>query len=134
MTNNKPFVKNLNEEDDFIQTIELELEDGTFEECEVLDILEIDGKSYVALLPLDGNEYYVYECKGLDEENIEIVTIEDDEEHEKIISAFENYFNDDDDDDDDYYDEIGYDEDDDIEDDEEDDEDDDDDDDDDDDE
>jgi len=93
MTDNKPFVKNLHEEDDLIQTIEIELENGTIEECEILDILEVDGKSYVALLPLDSNEYFVYECKGMDDENIDILNIEDDEEHTKVINAFEEYFN-----------------------------------------
>ena len=93
MTEEKPTVNEQDEMEDFIQTIELELEDGTIEECEVLDIIEVDGKSYVALLPLEGNEYHVYECKGLDEENIEIVNIEDDDVLTKVINAFEEYFN-----------------------------------------
>ncbi|MCL2064249.1 MAG: DUF1292 domain-containing protein [Candidatus Cloacimonetes bacterium] len=93
MTDNKPIEDTYEDDVDFIQTIELELEDGTIEECEVLEIIEIDGKSYVALLPMDGNEYYVYECRKLDEENIEIVTIEDEEEFTKAINTFEEYFN-----------------------------------------
>ena len=126
MSENKPYEENLNEEEEIIQTIELELEDGTIEECEILDILEVDGKSYIALLPMEGNEYYVYECKATDEENCEIINIEDDAVHEKVIKAFEEYYSeeyddedyDDDDDDDDEEDDDDYDDDEDYEDDE----------------
>ena len=99
MSNNEPIVEDLNEDSEYIQTIDLELEDGTIEECEVLDILEVDGKSYVALLPLEGNEYYVYECRFPDDENIEILNVEDEDEHAKVLAVFEEYFNEGSDDD-----------------------------------
>ena len=84
-----------NEEDEMehIHTVELELEDGTIEECEVLDIIEVEGKSYVALLPLDKDEYYVYGVRE-DGDEIEILNIDDEVEYEKVITAFEQYFDD----------------------------------------
>ena len=89
-----------------IRTVELELEDGTIEECEVLDVIEVEGKSYVALLPLDKDEYYVYGVVE-DGDEVEILNIENEEEYEKAVRAFEEYFDDDDfeddDDDDEYY-------------------------------
>jgi len=101
--------------DEFIQTIMLDLEDGTTEECEILEIIEVDGKAYVALLPLDKDEYHVYGVVEHGEE-IEILNIEDEDEYEKVVKAFEEYFDDedyddedddeeDDDDEDDYEDE-----------------------------
>ena len=80
-----------NDEMEHIHTVELELEDGTIEECEVLDIIEVEGKSYVALLPLDKDEYYVYGVQE-DGEDIEILNIENEEEYEKAVRAFEEYF------------------------------------------
>ena len=84
---------NANEENEMehIHTVELELEDGTTEECEVLDIIEVEGKSYVALLPLDKDEYYVYGVREEGDE-IEILNIDDEVEYEKVITAFEQYF------------------------------------------
>ena len=84
----------INEEDStFVRTIEIELEDGTIEECEVLEpMMEIDGKKYVALLPLDDNEFHVFECISMDDESIEISSIEDEDVEEKVIVAFEEYF------------------------------------------
>jgi len=92
-------INNLNDNETVeIETIQLELEDGTIEECEVLDILEIDDKNYVSLLPLDTDEYCVYACNMVGEE-IEIINIEDDDEYEKVIRVFEDYYTNIDDDD-----------------------------------
>jgi hypothetical protein len=83
-------------EQEYIETVELELEDGTIEECEVLDIIEVEGKSYVALLPLDKDEYYVYGVLE-DGEDMEIINIDDEVEYEKAVRAFEEYFDDEED-------------------------------------
>ena len=85
------------DEQDYIQTVMLELEDGSTEECEVLEVLEIDGKEYIALLPLEKEEYYIYGFKSHGDE-IEIINIEDSEEFEKVVNAFDEYFNEEDDD------------------------------------
>ena len=88
------------DEMEHIRTVELELEDGTIEECEVLDVIEVEGKYYVAWLPLDKDEYYVYGVEE-DGDDVEILNIDNEEEYEKVVRAFEEYFDDDDFDDDD---------------------------------
>jgi hypothetical protein len=88
---NKELENSLDDEMIEIETISLELEDGTIEECEVLDMLEIEGKTYVSLLPLDTDEYYVYGCKVIDED-LEIINIESDVEYEKIVNIFEEFY------------------------------------------
>jgi len=81
------------DDQDYVLTIDVELEDGTMEECEILDVIEFEGKQYVALLPMDSNEYHVYECSNIDDESISIASIEDEALFEKVITAFEEYFN-----------------------------------------
>lgn len=80
-----------NEEHDEILTLTIELEDGSSEECEILKVLEINGKSYVALLPLEKEEYMVFGCVEHGEE-VEIINIENEEEYENVVNAFEDYF------------------------------------------
>ena len=96
MKDRKEFIEE-NDDTEFIETISLELEDGTIEECEVLDILEIDGKKYISLLPLDSDEYFIYECKVVNDE-IEIINITDNNVYEKVMSEFEEYYSFDDED------------------------------------
>jgi hypothetical protein len=76
-----------------IQVVSLEMADGTTEECEILATLDIDDKTYVALLPMEKVEYYIFECR-IDQENdeIEIINIEDTAINEKVISAFGDLF------------------------------------------
>ena len=89
-----------NEDIEEIETITLEKEDGSTEECEILGIIEFENKKYIALLPMDKDEYYVFEAiiPDGDEEHIEIIPIEDEEIFEKVINEFDAEFNDDEDD------------------------------------
>jgi hypothetical protein len=79
------------EDHDEIMTLTLELEDGTTEECEILKVLDFEGKTYIALLPFEKDEYLVYGCVEHGEE-IELLNIEDEKEFEKVVDAFEEYF------------------------------------------
>ena len=71
--------------------ITLEFDDGESVECEPLGIFEVDGKEYAALVPLDEDleDVYLYEYKESGEE-FELIDIEDDEEFEKVVAEFEN--------------------------------------------
>jgi len=90
------------DETEEIETVTLEMENGTTEECEILDTVELDGKMYVALLPLDKDEYLIYECKvGTEQDEIEIINIQNPDEYEKVVHAFEELFEYEDDDEDD---------------------------------
>ena len=43
------------EEMDEEMTVELELDDGTNVTCAIIAILEVEGKDYIVLMPLDEN-------------------------------------------------------------------------------
>ena len=81
-----------NEDDMFIT---LEMEDGSEEECVVLDIFELNGKEYIALAPAEPDEdeeesdvyFYAYAEDG-DGEPI-LSDIEDDDEFEAVCDRFD---------------------------------------------
>lgn len=98
-----------------IEVYTLTDEDGQEGEFELIGSLDIDGQSYVALLPLDKDEGeedeedYGFVILKVTEENGEevFVSIDDDEEFERVADAFEDelvadidYDNEEDDDDD----------------------------------
>lgn len=74
-------------------TVTLTLEDDTELECVVLTTFEAGGRSYIALLPMEGEdadtgEVYLYRYSETDGEP-ELDNIEDDEEYEIVADAFE---------------------------------------------
>ena len=80
-------------------TVTLTLEDGTDLECVVLTIFEADGKDYIALLPLDGNEYedgevFLYRYKENADGTPELDNILSDEEYEIVADAFDELLDD----------------------------------------
>jgi uncharacterized protein YrzB (UPF0473 family) len=97
----------LRDNDDLIpeeeMTVELELDDGTTANCAVITILEVDGKDYIALLPVDENGenkdgevwFYRYE-EDENDPNVEPVLnyIEDDDEYEAVADAFDEFLDD----------------------------------------
>ena len=81
-------------------TVELELDDGTVVNCAVITILEVDGKDYIVLLPLDekGDNadgevwFYRYEENEEDPNEEPVLTyIEDDDEYEAVADAFDEF-------------------------------------------
>lgn len=79
--------------------VELELDDGSVISCDVITVLEVDGKDYIALLPKkDGNdeesEVWFY---GLKEDpsdpNVEpeLIFIEDEAEYEAVADKFDEF-------------------------------------------
>lgn len=80
-------------------TVTLELDEGTVT-CAIITILEVDGRDYIVLMPLDENgqnddgEVWIYrysENPDDPNEEPEIEYIEDDEEYEKVEDAFDEY-------------------------------------------
>ena len=78
-------------------TVTLEFDDGDVE-CAVITILEVSGKDYIVLLPLDENgdnedgEVWFYGYKENENdpnEEPELIYIEDDEEYEIASDAFD---------------------------------------------
>ncbi|MBR3769511.1 MAG: DUF1292 domain-containing protein [Lachnospiraceae bacterium] len=81
-------------------TVELTLEDGETVNCAIVTILEVDGKDYIALLPLDENnenedgEVWFYEySENPDDPNEEPVLnfIEDDDVYEMVADKFDEF-------------------------------------------
>ena len=74
-----------------METLTLTLDDDTELECGVLGVFEvegIEGKEYIALLPLEDETVLLYEYKE-DEEGIELLNIESDEDFDKVSAAFD---------------------------------------------
>lgn len=87
---------NLDEE----MTVELELEDGSNVVCSVITILEVVGKDYIVLLPLDeegnnedGEVWFYRYSENPDDPNEEpgLGFIDSDEEYEAVADAFDEY-------------------------------------------
>lgn len=79
--------------------VELDLEDGTVK-CSIVTIFEVNGKDYIALLPLDESgentdgEVWIYGYK--EDENDpnaepELIFIDDEEEYEAASDAFDEF-------------------------------------------
>lgn len=84
------------EEEDM--TVDITLEDDTVVTCEVVTILEVEGKDYIVLLPTDveddDQEVWIYRyTENPDDPNEEPVLeyIEDDDEYEVVADAFDEY-------------------------------------------
>lgn len=74
--------------------IYLTFEDDEEVECEVVGVFEVEGKEYIALLPVDEDEVFLYEYKDLGDE-FDLIPIEDDKELELVSEAYFELFEDD---------------------------------------
>ena len=86
-------------EEQELETMTLTLEDDTEIQCAVLGVFDvegIEGKEYIALLPEDDETVLIYEYKELENDGIELLTIEDDAEFDKVSEAFDSIFDDED--------------------------------------
>ncbi len=82
--------KNNEEFDELDSRIILNDEDGNEVEFEFLDIVELDGKEYVVLLPveeIEKGEVVVFRIEGEGEDE-SYVSLEDEEEAERVFAAF----------------------------------------------
>ena len=87
-------------EDQELETMTLTLEDDTELQCAILGIFDvkgIEGKEYIALLPEDDETVLIYQYNEIDDDKFELLTIEDDDEFDKVSSSFDSLFNDEDD-------------------------------------
>ena len=81
-------------------TVDLTLDDGTEVTCAIVTIMEVEGKDYIALLPLDENKenedgevwFYDY-SENPDDPNEEPVLgyIEDDDVYEMVSDKFDEF-------------------------------------------
>ena len=80
-----------NEKDDIYTLTD---EDGNESEFEYLGEITIDDNNYLALIPLDGEDDEYVILKVTTDENGEemLVTIDDDDEFDRVADAFEDTF------------------------------------------
>jgi Protein of unknown function (DUF1292). len=81
-----------------LETMFLTLDDDTEMECGILGIFAvegIEGKEFIALLPLEDETVLLYEYKE-DAEGVALDSIDDDAEFEKVSEAFYELFDDED--------------------------------------
>lgn len=71
-------------------TVTLLLENDEELECAILNIFEVDGQKYIALLPENDNEPFFYRYIETDDEP-ELGMIEDDDEFEAVADAFDEW-------------------------------------------
>ena len=79
-----------------LETMFLTLDDDTEMECGILGEFEVEGlegKEYIALLPLEDETVLLYEYKEVGDE-IELNVIEDDDEFDKVSNAFYDMYED----------------------------------------
>lgn len=84
------------EEELEMDTLTLTLDDDSELECGILGVFSVDGlegKEYIALLPLEDETVLLYEYKE-DENGIELLNIESDEDFDKVSNAFSELFDD----------------------------------------
>lgn len=79
---------------EFDDTVTLTLDDGEEVECAVIAIYPVDGKDYIALLPMEGDEaetgeVYLYRYEEDEDGNPSLTNIEEDEEYEVAADAFD---------------------------------------------
>lgn len=82
--------------DDEMDTIYLNLEDGTDVECGILGIFEVEDNEYMALWAIEEDEVLLF-AYDEDGEEFELNPIEDDEEFELVSQAYYALFSDDED-------------------------------------
>ncbi|NLK37798.1 MAG: DUF1292 domain-containing protein [Epulopiscium sp.] len=70
-----------------LETMFLTLDDDTEVECGILGVFEVEGKEYIALLPLEDETVLLY-AYSEDGDDIQLDVIEDDETFEKVSNAF----------------------------------------------
>ena len=67
-------------------------EEGKEEDFEVIMTLDVEGQEYAILLPIDASDdddAYIFKIIYEGEEDYMLVAIEDDEEYENVVAAYE---------------------------------------------
>lgn len=64
------------------------------QECFLIDIFSVDSQDYIALVPMDSEELYIfrYDSSEDDEENISLLAIEDEKELDEVYDLFFHYW------------------------------------------
>ncbi|MDO4647151.1 MAG: DUF1292 domain-containing protein [Eubacteriales bacterium] len=76
--------------------IQIELDEGGLLECVVLLVYEVNGKNYIAIQPVEGqddpeSDIYFYGYEEDEEGNPLLSNIEDDDEFDAVVDRFDEY-------------------------------------------
>ncbi|MBP5349404.1 MAG: DUF1292 domain-containing protein [Clostridia bacterium] len=84
--------KNLPEEEEEVDVFTLTDEEGNEEQFEVLGSIELDGKVYYALTSVEGqnDEYVILRLEGEEGDEVTLVTVDDDDEFDRVADEFED--------------------------------------------
>lgn len=73
----------------------LTLDDGSTLECEIISIFPVENQNYIALLPVEtpagyeDNDVLLYRYTELENDEVDLQTIETDDEFERVADAFD---------------------------------------------
>jgi hypothetical protein len=80
--------KDMNYEEEMDEILTITLEDDTELDCHILLTYDLDDKNYIALLPVDSEEVYLYSYVELEDGELELSNIEDKDEFSKAADEF----------------------------------------------
>ena len=75
-----------------VHTVTLELENGEELVCPIIEIFEVDGKEYIALLHPEDEVALLYGFIEHEDESLELTEIVSDEEYALVSEAFNTMF------------------------------------------
>lgn len=79
-----------------VHTVTLELENGEELVCPIIEIFEVEGKEYIALLHPEEEIAMLYGFVEHEDESLELTEIVSDEEYELVSEAFNSIFDEED--------------------------------------
>lgn len=82
---------------DHHDSIKLEFDDGEELDCPILELFEIEGQEYIALLHPVEETALLYRFEDNGDGTIDLTSIEDDEEYELVSETFISFLEDEDD-------------------------------------
>ena len=86
------------EHEEEMETMTLTLDDDTELECGIIGVFDVDGKEYIALLPLEDETVLIYEYNEKEDGDVKLGLIEDDDVFEKVSNTFYEIWDDEEDD------------------------------------
>ena len=78
-----------------MEVLALTDEDGSIVEFEFIGTVELDGKEYYALIPLEDNDegaYIILRAEDAEDGDVNLVTIDDDDEYDRVADLVEDEY------------------------------------------
>ena len=84
--------KNLPEEEEEADVFTLTDEEGNEQDFQILGSIELDGKVYYAMTAVEeqSDEYVILRLEGEEGDDVTLVTVDDDDEFDRVADEFED--------------------------------------------